>query len=862
MIRNHAPILLSVRRRLLAGLAASLVMTPLLAIALFTPPAVAADVAPRPPMNAAEIDMALMRLSVVGTALYVAAHPDDENTAMLTWLENARGVRAAYISMTRGDGGQNLIGNEKGDLLGLIRTQELLAARRIDGAEQFFTHAIDFGYSKNPEETLGFWGREIILADLVRTIRLLRPDIIINRFPTTGEGGHGHHTASAILSLEAFEAAGNPERFPEQVARYGTWAPKRVFFNWFTWTGPPDSATASRLVEVDVGDYAPLLGKSCNELAADSRSMHKSQGFGSAERRGHQHNYFRVVAGDTATTDLFEGIDLTWDRVDGAARIGAEIELIRGGFNPRRPSASLPALVQLYGDMASLPEAGGQTPTADLLRLKLADLREIIRSCAGLWLEAVSTETAVSGGDSLHVLATVVNRSPGQITLARATLDFAGHPAAARVESGRPLDENTPIALSLGTVIPADLDWTATQPYWLREPHERGTYHLHDDALLNRPDNEPVGRVHFELVILGQPMTFELPVVNRFVDRVKGEVYRPLAVVPPVTAHLDEQVYLFPDRQPKPVTVTVTSRRTGNGTVQLEMPSGWSASPASHPLAFTAGGPEMAVTFQVTPPSSIPSGTPPVITARVDLEGASYRQDQVVLDYDHLPRQLVFPTAEARVVRLDLATRGQRIGYVMGPGDDIPPVLAQAGYTVDLLTDADLDAARLAAYDAVVIGIRAYNSREALKRRNDQVLKYAEAGGTVIVQYNTADNTFHKAFAPFPLKIGRDRVTVEEAPITMIDPANPLLTTPNAIQASDFDDWVQERGLYFASEWDPKFTPLLSSNDPGETEKKGGLLAARTGTGMFIYTGYAFFRQLPAGNPGAIRLFVNLVSAE
>ncbi|MDZ4806371.1 MAG: PIG-L family deacetylase [Candidatus Eisenbacteria bacterium] len=852
MMLNRTCCPLSLGRWILAGLAVVVLQTP----------ALAADVAPRPPLNAAEIDMALKRLSVVGTALYVAAHPDDENTAMLTWLENVKGVRAAYISMTRGDGGQNLIGNEKGDLLGLIRTQELLAARRIDGAEQFFTRAIDFGYSKTPEETLDFWGREIVLADLVRTIRLLRPDIVINRFPTTGEGGHGHHTASAILSVEAFEAAGDPGRFPEQVARYGTWTPKRAFFNWFTWTGPPDSATARELVQVDVGDYAPLLGKSSNELAADSRSMHKSQGFGSAERRGHQLNYFRVVAGDTTTTDPFEGIDLSWNRVAGGKRIGSMIESIRDDFDPRSPSASLPALASLYGAIASLPDAGGRTGNAETIARKLGDLREIIRSCAGLWLEAVSVEVAVSGGDSLHVTATAVNRSAGSIQFTRATLDLAGHPSVVRIESGRPLADNTPISLPMGLVIPNDIDWTATQPYWLRKPHERGSHVLDDTSILNHPDNDPVAVMHFEMVVSGQPMTWDVPVVNRAVDRVKGELYRPLAVVPPVTAHLDQQVYLFADRQPRPVTVTVTSRRTGNGTVQLEMPDGWSVNPASAPLRLTAAGPPVPVTFQVTPPVATSPATPPVMTARVDLDGTSYRQDQVTIEYDHLPRQTVFPGAEAKVVRLDLATRGQKIGYVMGPGDEIPPVLTQAGYRVDLLTDADLNAARLAAYDAVVIGIRAYNSRDGLKRRNGQILQYAEAGGTVIVQYNTADNTFHREFAPFPLKLGRDRVTVEEAPITLLEPENSLLTTPNRIAASDFDGWVQERGLYFASEWDPKFTPLLSSNDPGEPERKGGLLAARTGKGMFIYTGYAFFRQLPAGNPGAIRLFVNLVSAE
>ncbi|HEX7880471.1 MAG TPA: PIG-L family deacetylase, partial [Candidatus Eisenbacteria bacterium] len=456
-------------------------------------PARADDPAPRPPMNAAEIDVALKRLSVVGTALYVAAHPDDENTAVLTWLENVAGVRAAYLSMTRGDGGQNLIGNEKGDLLGLVRTQELLAARRIDGAEQFFTRALDFGFSKNPDETLAFWGRDSVLADVVRTIRYVKPDIIINRFPTTGEGGHGHHTASAILSLAAFEAAGDPGRYPEQVARYGTWKPKRAFLNWFTGARAPDAEVAKTLVTVDVGDYAPLLGKSSNELAADSRSMHKSQGFGSAERRGHQVNYFKVVAGDSLTKGLFDGIDLTWKRVPGGEKLGTEFEAIRTAYDPRNPSASLPALLRADAALATLRQGKGAAAWSDLLERKAADLHEVIRSCAGLWIEAIATDASFAGGDSLKVNFMAVNRSPVPMTVTRAQLLVGPERAVlATVAVDKAMDDNTPVTAVLNGVVPSSADWTWTQPWWLREPHGKGALAVPDTRLFDVNDTPPL----------------------------------------------------------------------------------------------------------------------------------------------------------------------------------------------------------------------------------------------------------------------------------------------------------------------------------------------------------------------------------
>jgi LmbE family N-acetylglucosaminyl deacetylase len=825
----------------------------------FTPaPARAADYGPRPPMNAAEIEMALRRLETVGTVLFVAAHPDDENTAVLTWLENLKGVRAAYISMTRGDGGQNLIGDEKGDLLGVIRTQELLAARRIDGAEQFFTRALDFGYSKTPDETLDFWGRDSVLADVVRTIRQIRPDLLINRFPADGGGGHGHHTASAILAIEALAAAGDPARFPEQVARYGTWKPKRVLWNWFTWTAPPDSATAAQLLKIDIGDYQPLLGKSSNELAADSRSMHRSQGFGSAERRGSQVNYFRVVAGDTAVGDPFQGIDLTWKRIPGAEFMGPLLAEIRRNYDPRDPAASVPSLVRAYEQLRRVRTSSTAMPDAETIERKLDDLAEVIRSASGLWIEAVATDHRYVPGDSIKVNVMAVNRSGVSMTFRRASLRWADRSNASPTESGTALAPNAPVSVNLATVLPAGLDWRATQPYWLVERPGRGAHVIRDTRALEAPQNTPVATAIVELDVNGVAIGYPVPVAHRWVDRVKGEQYRPVTVAPPITVSLDEVVYLFPEAAPKTVRVRAQAKAAGPATLRIDAPAGWRVEPASVAVALPGRDLPVDAEFRVTPPAA---AAEVVLRAVAERGGAAHDREQVVLDYDHIPIQTLFLPAEAKAVRLDLARRGERIGYVMGPGDEVPDVLRQAGYDVTLLTDDDLDAAPLGGYDAIVVGIRAYNSRDALKRRNGRLHDYVREGGTLVVQYNTSDGTLLREFPPVPLRLGRDRVTVEEAPVRLLAPDHPILATPNRIGPADFEGWTQERGLYFAAEWDSTYTPLVGLSDPGESEKTGALLAAPYGKGTFVYTGLAFWRQLPAGVPGAIRFFVNLVSA-
>jgi len=710
---------------------------------------------------------------------------------------------------------------------------------------------VDFGYSKGPDETLEKWGREEILEDVVQVIREFRPDVIVMRFPTTGEGRHGHHTASAMLAVEAFEAAGDPARFPEQLQRLEVWKPRRLYWNYFSWAAPPSSEDAAQYLTVDLGAYSAVLGRSYAELAGLSRSMHKSQGFGSAERRGSSPNYLKWIAGDRAATDLFDGIDLSWNRIPGGGEVGRLLEAVHREHNPSDPAASVAGLLQAREALGRLRATEAGRAHAALLRFKARELDEVLRSCSGLWLEAIATAHTVSPGDSLTIDVTAINRS-------RAALRLTSLRSAPAGLAGRPdslLAENRPVTVRLQGIVPAGLDWRATQPYWLRRPVEGGLHQVDDPALIGTPENEPALAVACTVEVSGQPVEYTLPVLYRWVDRVRGELYRPVAVAPEVTLALDEKTYLFPDARPRPVRLRLEARRAVSGRAELTLPAGWRSDPPAHEIELAAGEPREVV-FHVTPGLE---GSP--LGAAFRTSDQTYARGIKVIDHAHIPIQTVFPEVEATVLRLDLRREGESVGYIMGPGDEVPAALAQMGYQVTLLDDDELASGDLSRYDAIVAGVRAYNARDGLKRASKRLLDYVSAGGTFVVQYNTADATLHRAFAPYPLTIGRDRVTVEEAPIEFTDPDSPLLNRPNRITERDFDGWVQERGLYFASEWAPEYQTALSSADPQEDPHAGGLLWARHGKGIFIYTGLAFFRQLPAGVPGACRLFANLVSA-
>lgn len=800
--------------------------------------------APRKP-DAAEILLALKKLNVVGSALYVAAHPDDENTALIAWLANEKLVATGYLSLTRGDGGQNLIGPEIRERLGLIRTQELLQARRLDGGRQFFTRANDFGFSKDYQETLRTWDKEQVLADMVWTIRKFRPDVMITRFSPEPGGTHGHHTTSAILAGEAFKAAADPRRFPEQLSQVSVWQVKRLLWNTSSFFyGADRKFDPAGKLAIEVSAFNPLLGRSYTEIAAASRSMHKSQGFGSGSNYGKVTDYLEHTMGERASQDLFEGIDLSWNRLPGGAAVGKLVQKALAAYNPAEPAASVPALLQIKAALDRLPD----TPYKIQKQQEVADL---VKACLGLFMEATLSQRTATPGQTVQLSTQATSRAAVPVTLRQITLQ----PTGQVLPIGKSLTREL-VSGKQNLVLPAGLPYS--QPYWLRGQGTEGMFRVDDPSLTGLPENPPALSVTYEVLVSQVPFTFTVPVSFKRVDPVDGEVYQPFALSPPVMLNLAEKVYVFADDKSRQVQVQVQAGQDQvGGTVALQVPAGWKVEPASQPFHLKLKEEGQALVFRVSPPDEQSEGE---LKAVATVNGKTYDQSGVAIIYPHIPTQMLFPPATARLARIDLKRKGQHIGYLMGPGDEVPASLSQIGYQVDLLIDQDLRPASLSRYDAVVVGVRAYNTNNALKFAQSALLQYVKNGGTVIVQYNTSNGLVTDSLGPYPFKLSRDRVTVEDAPVRLLQPQHPVLLSPNKITASDFEGWVQERGLYFPDQWDSRYQALLSATDPGESPKDGGLLVARYGKGYYIYTGYAFFRQLPAGVPGAFRLFTNLIS--
>jgi hypothetical protein len=818
--------------------------------------------------GAVQTKLALERLKVLGSVLMIGAHPDDENTALLAYLARGRKARAAYLSLTRGDGGQNLIGSEQGELLGLVRTQELLAARRIDGAEQFFTRAVDFGFSKSAEETFAKWGHDAILADVVWTVRRFRPDVFV-----VGIGaGHGHHQASGILGREAVAAAADKTRFPEQLRWVEPWQIRRVVSGGY---GPGGGGGAPQGIRSDTGEFDPLLGYSYSEIAGMSRSMHRSQGMGAPERRGAASSSLTVTAGEPATRDIFEGIDTTWNRLPGGAPVAKILEEAARTFVPEQPEKVIPLLLKARPLVAAI-----QDPWA---ALKLQELNEAMALCAGLYLTASTDRHAVVPGESLQISFEVINRSRVPMSLVGVRLEgMAGAPA----EEFSPvtLEYNQPDRRSLKITIPQEQAYS--QPYWLRKPGNGFTYVIEDQELVGLPETPPVLQARIRIQAGSQQIDFIRPVVRRYVDRVAGETTRPLVVVPPVAVSVSEPVVVFPDAKAKTVEVLLRSNAAGvSGELRLEAlecgagsaecgvaalrtpnsaprtAAGWRTQPASALFRMAAAGEETSLSFTVTPPAG-PTRAQLRATAKVG--GREISSGMQVIEYPDNAPQTIFPPSTALLVRADIRTLARKVGYVMGAGDEAPRALRQLGCEVTLLGADDLARGDLSRFDAIVTGVRAYNVRADLIANQQRLMDYVQQGGTLVVQYITADGRSTanvQGIGPYPFQLGRSRVTVEEAPVTFPNPKHVLLNAPNKIGDQDFRDWIQERGLYFASQWDPRYEPLFESHDPGEQPLPGGNLYVRYGKGAYVFTAYAWFRQLPAGVPGAFRIFANFLSA-
>lgn len=792
--------------------------------------------AQNPQWNAAEIKLNLEKLNVLGSVLYFAAHPDDENTRLIAWLAQEKKYKTGYLSLTRGDGGQNLIGTEQGIELGLIRTQELLAARRIDKGEQFFSSAYDFGFSKTPEETFAFWDKQRVLREAVWLIRKFRPDVIITRFPPDARGGHGHHQASAILAHEAFKAAADPQQFPEQLKHVQPWQAKRLLWNTFNFGGQDN--TAEDQLKVDIGAYNALLGASYGEIAAHSRSSHKSQGFGTAAQRGSSTEYFEYVDGMPASTSLLEGVDTSWKRVKNSAKVQSRILKIIQNYQVDRPEASVSDLIQLHQELDQIDDAYWRGE-------KKKEVEKLILACSGIWFESIARNADYAVGDRIHIDNAIITRTTGvDVELLKL--------------NGKAINKKLAGNLLFKDSIFVNAD-NLTQPYWLIEAHAKGKFNVSDFSLTGYPDNPNRPKVHFELAVNGMPIAFDQDIEYKYTDPVRGELYHPIAIMPQITAKSESPLALI--RNGEAINIRVSFQKHGqipNQAAKLRVlaPKGWEIVPTELDLQFDAHTRVLSKEIHIRP---LDADISSIDTLRFQQEQKEPLTEVKAIDYSHIPEIVYFPETAIKISNIQLLNEVKHVAYVHGAGDLIPESLNAIGIHVDVLSSEQLLKTDLAAYDAVILGVRSFNVNKNIAQVQTKLLDYVQGGGTVLTQYNVSNGLVSKNFGPYAFSLGRNRVTDELAPVHY-DEKDPVFNYPNKITAADFENWVQERGLYFAENIDKRYRTPIAMQDPGEGLHKGSLLVTSYGKGKFVYTSLSFFRQLPAGVPGAYRLFVNLLS--
>jgi LmbE family N-acetylglucosaminyl deacetylase len=802
--------------------------------------------------NSAVIYNQIEKLNFLGSVLYIAAHPDDENTRLISYLSNEKKARTGYLSLTRGDGGQNLIGPELREQLGVIRTQELLEARKIDGGEQFFSRANDFGYSKNPDETLQIWDKDQVLSDVVWAIRKFQPDVIINRFDHRSPGTtHGHHTASALLSVESFDLANNINVFPSQLKWVKPWQPKRQFFNtswWFYGSKEKfDAADKTNLSSLQIGVYFPSIGKSNQEIAALSRSRHESQGFGSTGSRGEEMEYLEFLKGTSLNdkNNIFDGIDTTWNRVKGGSAVGELIQKIVREYDFKNPGLSIPNLVKAYSMVQLLDDEHWKTIKSD-------ELKMVIAACSGLYLEGSAENQTATPNSTLNIKIEAINRSTNSMILK----SIVSMPEGKNTNINNELKNNISINNKLEIKLPETVNYT--NPYWLNEKGTVGMYTVNEQQNIGFADIIREVKLVFNIEINGVRIPFERNVIYKYNDPTKGEIYNPLDIVPEITTSIIEKVVLFNSGKSKTIGVKIKAgKEATNGILKLDLPANWKVNPNEISFALSKKGEEQIVNFEVFPPKNADEITAKAVAI---LNGKSFDKEEININYEHISKQQILRTSESKFIKLDIKTGNQKIAYIMGAGDEVPKSLKQMGYDVKEINPSEITKEKLAYFDVLITGIRAYNTVKELKFKQEMLFDFVNEGKTMIVQYNTTDELVTKNIAPFPLKISRDRVTEENAEIRFLAPKHPVLNYPNKITPKDFEGWTQEQGLYYPNEFDTAFTPILSSNDKGETPKNGALLIAKYGKGHYIYTGLSFFRELPEGVSGAYRLISNLIS--
>ena len=802
--------------------------------------------------NAAEIYAKIEKLNFLGSVLYIAAHPDDENTRLISYMANGQKARTGYLSLTRGDGGQNLIGPELREFLGVIRTQELIEARKVDGGEQFFSRANDFGYSKVPTETLKIWNEKEVLGDMVYIIRKFQPDVIITRFDYRTPGTtHGHHTSSALLAQQAFDLVNDKNSYSSQLNLVQTWQPKRMYFNtswWFYGTKDKfDSADKSNLANLSTGTYYQSLGKSNQEIAALSRSRHQSQGFGTSGARGDDMEYLEFTKGakPKESKNIFEGIDTSWNRVEGGKSVGVLVAKITSMYDFKNPSASIPDLVKAYQLIQNLKNEHWK-------EIKTAEIKEIIASCAGLYLEAVAENQSATPDSDLTLNIEAVNRSEIQMTLESISI----LPENKNFSQNIVLNNNADESIALKIHLPKSLEFTA--PYWLKNQGTVGMYRVDDQINIGKPDIIREVKTLFNVKVNEVVIPFERTVIYKFNDPVFGEVYRPFDIEPLVTTSFTDKVKIFNTDGKQLVSVKVNAGATNiSGNLKLELPKEWKVTPENVPFSISLKGESKTVTFEVTPPKS---SSEVDVKAIATINNQTFDKEKIMITYNHISHQQVLQPSISKFIKLDIKTGTEKIAYIMGAGDEVPTSLQNMGYSVTIVKPSEISMDYLKNFDVIMVGIRAYNTVEELEFKQNILLDLVESGKTMIVQYNTTGKLVTKKLAPYPLTISRDRVTEENATVTFLAPNHPVLNTPNKITSKDFENWVQEQGLYYPDVWDKAFTPIISSHDENETPKNGALLVAPFGKGYYIYTGLSFFRELPAGVSGAHRLLANLIS--
>ncbi len=806
------------------------------------------------PSKSSEIYRELKTLKHLPKVLYLAAHPDDENTGLLSWLVNDQNLETGYLSLTRGDGGQNLLGTEQGAALGLIRTHELLEARKLDGAQQFFTRAIDFGFSKNTTDTFKQWDENSITADVVWVIRKFRPEVIICRFPPTAAAGHGQHAASAVVAEKAFKLAGDKNAFPDQLKYVNVWQPKRLLWNTFRFGSV--NTTAENQLKITVGQYDAQLGMGYGELAGLSRSLHKSQGAGTQSVAGIKTEYFTHVDGETAKTSILDGVVKTWTST-GNPDIDQALDKIISVFNFNHPDRSLPALLALRKKVMAIKDP-------EIKNDKIRSLDQIILSCAGFMGEAVTNQPEAVAGDSYNFKLNLISRAENPVVLEN--VKWLNQSESVN----RKLAKDSLITVEHKIQIPADAG--LTEPYWLAKPAvNAATFSVPNDTLIGLPEAESPLNVVLDLKIGGEKFQVKLPLSFKKLDPVRGDVVEALRIVPALELKFTQPLYLVKENEDLHLSlnIKVNSNKTfGNGKLNL-MYNGERLGGAE---VSSLNGKDITVDCMIPKArlASIPSNRLQ-LDANYITDGITYNKKQVLIQYPHLPSLQYFAPATVAVMKGDIRSTVKKVGYIQGAGDFIPEFLRIAGIQVDVLKDEDFygnpdggngSRNQLSQYDAIVLGIRANNTEKKLGRWMPFLWAYVKAGGNLVMQYNTNQDATVSQLGMYKFNIANKRVTEENAAVTFLNPSHPLLNFPNKITADDFKGWVQERGAYFPDQWDAAYEPLFEMHDTGEEPLQGSTLYAKYGKGNFIYTPLAFFRQLPAGNAGAARLFMNFLSAQ